>query len=156
MKLKSLYFGICVLLSTLATSVPVFAAHTVTAFNSFHVRAPLGTPDSPYNCLAESYGAVVNGSCGFIVSVSFDLPVDRSVVHTVKIQNYVAGISYQGATCAVWSFDGNGNGKEGQSGQFNPTGAETLTLKSALFGNSMSVLCDIPGGQGIAAITWTP
>ena len=152
MNLKSLYFGICVLLSTLVAGAPAFATHTTTAFNSFHVRSSAA---ASANCLAESYGALVN-NCPATVSVSFDLPVDDQVVHTIKVQNYVAGTGTFGATCFVWSYDGDRNGEEGSSATFNPNGAETITFTSALFGNSLSLLCDIPAGAGIATINWKP
>ena len=155
MKLKSLYFGICILLSTLVAGVPAFATHTTTAFNSFHVRSPLAPSKNAYACITESYGALVN-SCGYAVSVSFDLPVDTATVHTIKVQNYVAGTGTAGATCYVWSYDGDRNGSEGSSATFNPNGAQTLTFTSALFGNSLSLLCDVPVGAGIATINWKP
>jgi hypothetical protein len=154
MKTKSLLLAICFAVAT----IPAHAAgieFTKPAFESFHVRLPIDATDMPYNCITEDYGAVVNG-CTFEVHLVFDLPVYQAVVHTLNVQNYVSGTGTTGATCNVWSYDGNGNGREGTNLTFNASGEQTLTFTSIKFGNSLALLCDIPVGEGISAITWNP
>jgi len=156
MKSRSLLFGIC-LLSTLIFSLPAVAAHTATAFSLFHVLRPIDGVSTPYECLKEDWGAVYN-NCGYDLALAFTLPIDKAkaAAHTVKVQNYVKGFGTSGATCYLWSYDGDGNGQEGTVATFNANGAQTLTFKSAVFGNSISLLCDVPSGAGIGAINWTP
>ena len=55
-------------------------------------------------------------------------------------------------------YDGNGNGEFGTNGTFNASGAQTLSFTSILFGstgNTISLLCDLPVGEGVSAISWT-
>lgn len=154
MKLKSLFFVFFFAVSSMLAHAAGIEL-TVNAFNSFHVRLPIDPTDAPYQCITESDGAVVNG-CSYEVHLSFDLPVYEAVVHTLKVQNYTHGTGSAGATCNVWSYDGNGGGMEGTNATFNLSGQQTLTFTSVLFGNSVALLCDIPSGEGIGAITWNP
>ncbi len=155
MKLKttSLLLGICLTVSVITAS-PVYGRST-SAFSSFRVRLPIDATQNPYNCVIETWGAVVN-NCGYQVSVVFDLVIDHPVVHTVKVQNYVNGTGTVGAECAVWSYDGDGNGHAGTILTFNPNGEQTLKFTTALFGDSVSLLCDLPIGEGISSISWNP
>ena len=152
MKSRSQLLAICLLLSTFAAGA---VSRTVTAFSSFHVISPMDSSHTPYQCLVETYGAVVN-SCDYTIEVAFTIPVDHAVVHTLKVQNFVGGFGPSGTVCTIWSYDGNGNGAAGTTAQFNPSGAETLTFKSIKFGNSISLLCDMPGYEGISSLSWNP
>lgn len=154
MKIKSTFLGICVALSVLAAGIRV-QARSIDAFSSFHVQVSTGSQQNAYTCVQESYGAVVN-KCTYEVRLAFELPVDNDVVHTVSVQNYVKGTGTTGANCSVWSYDGNGNGQAGKSLTFSPNGQQTLNFTSILFGNNISLLCHIPVGEGIGAITWNP
>jgi hypothetical protein len=159
-KATSFFLGLC--LATLAVTASraaepgaTAAERSTNAFSSFHVRVPIDTTQNPYQCLTEQWGALVN-NCGYQVSVVFNLPVEHKRVHTVKAQNYVGGTGTSGTVCNVWSYDGNGGGEEGTNLTFNISGAQTLTFTSVLFGNSISLLCDLPSGEGLGAITWNP
>jgi hypothetical protein len=105
--------------------------------------------------VTESWGAVVN-NCTYEVDISFDLVIDHLIVHKVKAQNYVNGTGTTGASCAAWTFDGDGNGKGGPALVFNPNGAQTLTFTTVPFGNNLSLLCNLPSGEGISSIRWNP
>ena len=158
MKLKaaSLYLGLCLAILAVAAS-PAYARST-TAFNSFRVRLPIDATQNPYNCLTESEGALIN-NCTYLVRVAFDLSIEHSpatLVHTVKVQNFVNGTGSVGATCNVWSYDGNGGGMVGTSLTFNPNGIQTLTFRTVLFGDNITLLCDLPVGEGVSAISWNP
>jgi hypothetical protein len=154
MKFKSLFFGICFALSTLVASAPA-SAWTVSAFSSFHVRLPIDSTQNPYNCITESYGAVIN-NCSYSVTLVFNLPLANVGFHYLYAQNYVHGTGKTGATCTVWSFDGDGNGRNGTTNlTFNPNGVQTLVFDSADFGNTMTLDCSVPTGAGIGAINYT-
>jgi hypothetical protein len=152
-RVTSLLLGICLAVSVIAAS-PAYA-RTTTAFTSFRLRLPIDSTQNPYNCITESYGAVVN-NCAYQVSVSFDLIIDHPIVHTVKAQNYVSGTGTIGTSCAVWSYDGNGSGRASPILGFKPNGEQTLTFSSILFGDTISLLCDSPSGEGVSSITWNP
>lgn len=129
---------------------------TTNAYSSFHVRLPVGKDSDA--CITESEGAVIN-NCKYEVSVVFDSPVifrKDPIVHYITAQNYVNGTGTVGATCNIWSYDGNGGGKEGTNSRFNPNGAQALTFTSLKFGNTISLLCDLPVGEGISALHWNP
>jgi hypothetical protein len=66
----------------------------------------------------------------------------------------VNGTGSVGTSCSVWSYDGNGTGRQGTNLTFVPHGAETLTFTSVLFGDGISLLCDVPPGEGIGSLTW--
>jgi hypothetical protein len=155
MKFKSLFLGICFGLSMLSAGIPA-QARTQSAFSSFHVRLPIDQTQDPYNCVTESWGAVIN-SCAYDVTLTFDLPVDYKIVHTLEVQNYVNGTGTTGARCTLWSYDGKGGGQAGTTNlTFNPNGEQTLTFTSALFGNSIALDCEVPRGAGLGAISWNP
>jgi hypothetical protein len=152
MKFKSLCLTACACLSLLAIAAQ--AQREVTAFASFKIRYATGhTTEAAYGCVAESYGAVVN-NCKYEVFLEFDTPMDNNVAHTLSVQNYVHGTGTTGATCQTWSYDGNGNGQPGTPETFDPTGAQTLTLTSIVFGDNVALLCNVPPGQGISAINY--
>jgi len=129
---------------------------TTNAYNSFRVRLPVGKDSDA--CLTESEGAVIN-NCTYQVSVVFDSPIifrKDPIIHTITAQNYVHGTGAVGATCTIWSYDGNGNGEFGTNQTFKPNGAQALNFTSLRFGNTISLLCDLPVGEGISALQWNP
>jgi len=129
---------------------------TTNAYNSFRVRLPVGKDSDA--CLTESEGAVIN-KCNYEVSVVFDSPIifrKDPIVHYITAQNYVNGTGTVGATCNIWSYDGNGKGKEGTNQTFKPNGEQALNFTSQKLGNTISLLCDLPVGEGISALHWNP
>ena len=145
-------------LSRCCSSIPPartskLASRTTTAFSSFHIRSPLDSTHVPYSCLTETYGAVQN-QCAYEVDVMFDIPADTVYRHTFWAQNLVTGAGSTGATCAVWTYDGNGNGWQGTAATFNPSGPQTLQFTPARPGNNLSLLCTLPPGEGISSLTW--
>jgi hypothetical protein len=147
----------------LGLAIPAVAATTPAttvsepAFTSFHVRLPEGllNPAEITGCITESYGAAIN-SCPFEVHLAFNLPVYVQGVHDVSVQNYVNGSGTQGATCNVWSYNGDGQGSEGTNDTFDARGVQTLIFITKPFGNTIALFCDIPAGEGISSITWNP
>ena len=130
-KHQTLFLGMCLGLSLLAANVPAYA-RTTTAFSSFHIRTPLDANHNPNACVVESYGAVVN-RCPYTVGVMFDIPVDSTYPHnTVWAQNYVHGTGTIGTYCALYTFDGNGNGSLGTQATFNASGPQTLQFTPAV------------------------
>jgi hypothetical protein len=151
-KYQSLFLGICVVLSLVAANVPAYAENT-TAFTSFHIRYPLDSAHNPYACVVESYGAAVN-QCPYQVGLMFDLPVDGYYVHNIYAQNFVFGTGRTGATCYAWSYDGNGHGAEGTVATFHANGVQALAFATVFMGDTISLLCDVPPGEGISSLSW--
>jgi hypothetical protein len=156
MKLNAttLFLGFC--LAMLAVAASPASARSVPAFESFRVWSPIGDAATALSCLTESTGAVIN-NCTYQVTVAFDLPIDNEgIAHEVSVQNYVHGTGKVGANCNTWSYDGNGNDASGSYIYFNPNGAQTLTSTSAIFGNTITLFCTLPVGEGVSSLTWNP
>jgi hypothetical protein len=158
MKLKatSLFLGLCLaILAVVASPASAKTTRSVPAFESFHVWNP-STRAAALNCLNESTGAVIN-NCKYQLILAFDLPIDhQGIVHTVSVQNYANGTGTVGANCNTWSYDGNGGDAEGTYIYFNPNGAQTLSSTAALFGDTITLFCTLPVGEGVSSITWNP
>ena len=156
-KHQSLFLGICLVISLVATNAPAYAQERwTTAFTSFHIRYPLDSAHNPFACVIESYGAAVN-QCPYQVGLMFDLPIDElGYDHYVYAQNYVFGTGRTGATCYAWSYDGDGHGTEGTISTFHANGVQTLPFTVLLMGgDTISLLCDVPPGEGISSLKWT-
>jgi hypothetical protein len=156
-KHQSLFLGICLIISLVATNASAYAQERLTtAFTSFHIRYPLDSAHNPYNCVIESYGAAVN-QCPYEVGLMFDLPIDGSEYdYTIYAQNYVSGTGSTGANCYAWSYDGDGHGTEGTFATFHANGPQTLTFTGrSSAGYTISLLCNVPPGEGISSLGWT-
>jgi hypothetical protein len=165
MKLKatSLFLGLCLAIMAVAAS-PAHARST-TGFGAFHVELQSpneyknGTFDNPYDCLEESYGAVVN-KCGYTVSLEFNLTTDTVGSKTISVQNYWTGTEASGTfSCSVYAYSGAGSsGSQYQYwGQINFPGPDYSEGLSGFLQGAWSIqmICSIPNGGGIANINWT-
>jgi hypothetical protein len=153
---QTLFLGMCLGLSLLAANVPAYAQQRqTTAFSAFHIRAPLDPTHNPYACVTESYGALQN-QCSYEVDVMFDMPAETSSTHYVWAQNFVHGTGSTGATCSLWTYDGNGNGRLGTVFTFPARGVFYALFYPAVSGNNFSLLCNLPSGEGISSVYWIP
>jgi hypothetical protein len=153
---QSLFLGICLALSLVAANAPAYAQapRWTTAFTSFHIRYPLDSTHNPYACVVESYGAAVN-QCPYQVGMMFNLSIDGlDYEHNIYAQNFVFGTGRTGATCYAWSYDGNGHGAEGTVATFHANGVQSLTFTTVSTGDTISLLCDVPPGEGISSLEW--
>jgi hypothetical protein len=162
MKLKAstLILGLCLAMLAVAAS-PAYAAST-TGFSSFHVEYQWtneyknATFDSPYDCLIENYGAVLN-QCGQDVSLVFDLPITSSGNHTIQVQDYWYGWPGNTSfTCDAYSYAGtSGSVYAWGSLTFYEPGQNLPVNVGNGNGMSIQLICwNVPPGGGIAQINW--
>jgi hypothetical protein len=159
MKLKatSLFLGIC--LAALAGAASPAYARSTTAFSAFHVWPSAGKyKGSPYLCLSESYGAVVN-NCTFAVGLEFDLPVDDAGTITITVQNYWGGTDEEETfSCGSYAYAGSsGTDINGSQIDFTAPAQSFNTSVDVKDAMSLQVVCpSVPPGGGVANFNWNP
>ena len=163
MKLKAttLFLGFCLAILAVAAG-PAYAAST-TGFSSFHVEQTsanefkTGQFDNAYDCLVESYGAVVN-KCGYSVSLEFDLPITTSANHVITVQDYWYGWPNNTTfSCTSYAYAGTGPDAAGVGNTiyFDLPGQQWNTNVANGNGMSIQLICwNVPPGGGIANINW--
>lgn len=156
MKLKatSLFMELCLAILAVAAS-PAYARSS-TGFSAFRVWVQGTVTTNSYLCLGEDFGAVVN-DCKHNVNLDFELPTDSPGTKTFSVQDYWGTFS-KSFTCQIYSYEGNGqNYNYGGSIDFTAAG-QTLTLSVDVPSDwSVQVLCpNVPAGEGIANLNWTP
>src|SRR5208283_3577132 len=154
----TLFLGLCLALLAVAAS-PAYARST-TGFSAFKVESPLVMPNglSPYTCLTEDNGAVIN-NCPYAISLEFGMESDTAGTKTIGVQNYWAGSDAQETfACDTYAYTGS----EAFSSEGTPTinfsePKQNLTSNLvATAGESIQLICwNVPPGGGVANINWT-
>jgi hypothetical protein len=153
---RLLILGLCFSLSVAATVQA--QERQVTGFSSFHVTGPLVPPSGqlpPYECLGESWGAVIN-NCTYDVSLAFNLPIDNPGNVVITLQDYWGTWPGGTFTCSTAAVNGLGSSGIASWGTFFTNSQPIFLAVDPNASQAILVNCGpIPPGAGISKIAWT-
>jgi hypothetical protein len=155
---RSLFLGVCLVLTTIAATVPA-EARSNTGFNAFRIWiSDTNKPTSSYTdaaCLDEVDGSVVNNcKSTATVNLTFDSVIDNAGSHTLTVTGAPGGT--EPVSCTLHAFLAGALTSSSAAQNVNPGESTSFTI-NVDSGGSMSLYCTaVPVGSGIATLSWNP